>query len=164
MKDPARKKRYPRCGVCLHPDYTVEQPTLDTPDGRPRFTCTKCGNQWTCGRDGGEFIAQRRPRRSGRDYVIRLGLGGYYSKRHTWRAVPIAKATWFTLAEAEKTRAALARPKMGYHAVIETRPEGKGATPRHPQAQQGPPPLAAPSPQGGLRCCAGPLRDRDDGG
>ena len=24
-------------------------------DGRPRFRCTKCGDTWTCGKDGGEW-------------------------------------------------------------------------------------------------------------
>lgn len=41
----------PRCPTCHHPDYT----TGIAADGRPCFTCVKCGRWWTCGKDGGEW-------------------------------------------------------------------------------------------------------------
>jgi len=50
-----KRKPYPRCGVCQHPHYTLSKAF----DGRPQFRCVQCGNEWTCGKDGGEYMASK---------------------------------------------------------------------------------------------------------
>lgn len=52
-----RTTRPARCPRCRKGGYT--QGKAD--DGRPRFTCSACGNTWTCGKDGGEFTLPGRP-------------------------------------------------------------------------------------------------------
>lgn len=48
-----KKTTRPVCGRCHHPGFRL----LKADDGRPRFTCDKCGNTWTCGLSGGEYLA-----------------------------------------------------------------------------------------------------------
>ena len=38
----------PVCDRCRHPGFWK----VRAPDGRPRFVCDKCKNEWTCGYDG----------------------------------------------------------------------------------------------------------------
>jgi hypothetical protein len=45
----------PRCQRCLHPDYTQDRAI----DGRPRFTCRRCGARWTCGQSGGRWAVAK---------------------------------------------------------------------------------------------------------
>jgi len=40
------------CPRCKHPEYKVGKAS----DGRPRFTCTSCGDSWTSGHSGGKFL------------------------------------------------------------------------------------------------------------
>ena len=44
----------PCCPRCHHPEYKEEESSYDK---RPEFTCTKCGNVWTCGLSGGPYVA-----------------------------------------------------------------------------------------------------------
>lgn len=46
-----RAPRKPRCPRCRTGGYTQGKAL----DGRPRFTCTQCGNTWTAGKSGGEY-------------------------------------------------------------------------------------------------------------
>lgn len=47
--------RRPTCPRCKHPGF--RQSTAH--DGRPKFTCDSCGNEWTNGKDGGEYVQWR---------------------------------------------------------------------------------------------------------
>jgi ribosomal protein S27AE len=58
-----KKTTRPVCGRCRHPGFRLSM----AEDGRPRFTCDKCGNTWTCGLSGGEYLAHAMPREEGED-------------------------------------------------------------------------------------------------
>jgi transposase-like protein len=45
----------PTCPSCHRGGYSQDE----APDKRPRFTCGHCGNVWTCGKDGGEYVKQK---------------------------------------------------------------------------------------------------------
>jgi len=40
-----------RCPRCIKGGYAQDIAL----DGRPRFTCSRCGHYWTCGKDGREY-------------------------------------------------------------------------------------------------------------
>jgi hypothetical protein len=52
QKIPPRLTRKPRCPRCHVGGYRQGR----APDGRPRFTCTRCDYAWTSGKSGGEFL------------------------------------------------------------------------------------------------------------
>jgi transposase-like protein len=53
------RPRRPRC-LCLHPGFDLVAPA---DDGRPQFRCQRCGRTWTCGKDGGPYLAAaKKPR------------------------------------------------------------------------------------------------------
>ncbi len=56
MSSARDRPKKPRCGRCLHPGYDVDRKTHD---GRPRFTCQRCGEWWTAGKDGGEWATPK---------------------------------------------------------------------------------------------------------
>lgn len=51
--EPRVRKRKPRCPRCRHTGFRKSK----AGDGRPRFTCDKCNETWTCGKTGGDFTA-----------------------------------------------------------------------------------------------------------
>jgi hypothetical protein len=60
-KRPIRTKP-PRCPACLIGGYRLADEwdcggARLGADGRPRFICTRCGHEWTCGATGGEYLA-----------------------------------------------------------------------------------------------------------
>jgi len=57
VRGPSVSRSRPVCGRCRHPGFRLSM----TDSGRPRFTCDKCGNTWTCGLSGGEFLAHAMP-------------------------------------------------------------------------------------------------------
>ena len=44
--------KHPKCPQCRVSGYTQGV----APDGRPKFTCQRCGYWWTNGKDGGEYL------------------------------------------------------------------------------------------------------------
>jgi hypothetical protein len=57
MRKTERREKFHRvCPACRQGGYKVEEAT----DGRPKFTCTKCDHVWTCGLDGGPYVAPPR--------------------------------------------------------------------------------------------------------
>lgn len=50
------------CGVCRNPDY-VHLGLNDC--GRPLFECAKCGDMWTNGTSGGEYMRLATPKMEG---------------------------------------------------------------------------------------------------
>lgn len=53
MNSKGRKGAKPCCGRCGHPDYSIGKAQGD---GRPEFVCRACGNRWTCGKTGGDYV------------------------------------------------------------------------------------------------------------
>lgn len=49
-------KRTKVCLRCHNGGYT--QSKSNHPDGRPKFKCTKCDFEWTCGIDGGDYAVK----------------------------------------------------------------------------------------------------------
>lgn len=52
----ARVAKRPCCSRCRHPGFL--EGVAASGDGRPAFQCDKCGNYWTCGKNGGEFAGR----------------------------------------------------------------------------------------------------------
>lgn len=48
------KKDKPKCDRCFHSGFW----RVTEPDGRPGFICDKCGNHWSCGKDGGLYLGK----------------------------------------------------------------------------------------------------------
>ena len=55
MSAKSKKPTRPRC-------HLGGYATSTTTDGRPSFSCTRCGHTWSCGKSGGMYLRPSAPK------------------------------------------------------------------------------------------------------